>query len=71
MTSFDSACLPTALGSLPIVDPMEACCLMTQSFPAIPAWPQLPKRTYLENMYVQFSEGYPGRLSQMNSLCQY
>ena len=57
MISFEPACLPTALGSLPIVDPTEACRLMTQSFPAIPVWPQLPKRTYLENMYVQFSEG--------------
>jgi len=60
MTSFEPACLPTALGSLPFVDPAEACRLMTQSFPAIPAWPQLPKRTYLENMYVQFGEGLPG-----------
>ena len=60
MISFEPACLPTALGSLPIVDPTEACRLMTQSFPAIPVWPQLPKRTYLENMYVQFSEGLPG-----------
>ena len=60
MTPFDPGCLPSALGSLPIVDPAEACRLMTQSFPAIPAWPQLPKRTYRENMYVQFSEGLPG-----------
>lgn len=28
--------------------------------PGNPAWPQLPKRTCLENMYVQFSEGLPG-----------
>jgi hypothetical protein len=60
MTSFQPACLPTALGSLPLVDPLEACQLMTEFFPAIPVWPQLPKRTYLENMYVQFSEGLPG-----------
>jgi len=26
----------------------------------IPAWPQLPKRTFLENMYAQYSEGFPG-----------
>jgi methionine synthase II (cobalamin-independent) len=26
----------------------------------VPAWPQLPKRSYLENMYVQVSEGFPG-----------
>lgn len=26
----------------------------------IPPWPQLPKRSYYENMYVQFCEGLPG-----------
>lgn len=60
MTSFEPACLPTALGSLPFVDPTEACQVMLQFFPDIPAWPQLPRRTFLENMYVQFSEGLPG-----------
>jgi len=28
--------------------------------PELPAWPQLPKRSRLENMYAQFSEGFPG-----------
>lgn len=60
MTLLDPACLPAALGSLPVVDPDEACRMMLQSFAAIPAWPQLPKRTFLENMYVQVSEGLPG-----------
>ena len=27
---------------------------------AIPCWPQLPKRSYRENMYVQYAEGFPG-----------
>jgi methionine synthase II (cobalamin-independent) len=26
----------------------------------IPTWPQLPKRSFLENMYAQFSERFPG-----------
>jgi methionine synthase II (cobalamin-independent) len=26
----------------------------------IPAWPQLPRRSFKENMYAQFSEGFPG-----------
>ena len=26
----------------------------------LPVWPQMPKRSFLENMYVQFSEGFPG-----------
>jgi methionine synthase II (cobalamin-independent) len=28
--------------------------------PDLPAWPQLPMRSQLENMYAQFSEGFPG-----------
>lgn len=31
----------------------------------LPYWPQLPKRTKYENMYIQFSEGFPGiRINQ-------
>ncbi len=33
---------------------------MLKYFPDIPVWPQLPKRSFLENMYVQYSEGFPG-----------
>ena len=36
--------------------------LMLATTPEIPAWPQLPRRSYLENMYVQFTEGLPGRV---------
>ena len=53
-------CLPTAIGSMPQTDPKEACSLVAKYLPALPAWPQLPKRSRLENMYVQFSEGFPG-----------
>ena len=53
-------CLPTAIGSMPQTDPKEACSLVARYLPALPAWPQLPKRSRLENMYVQFSEGFPG-----------
>jgi len=53
-------CLPTAIGSVPHTDPKEACSLVTKYLPALPAWPQLPKRSHLENMCVQFSEGFPG-----------
>lgn len=38
----------------------EACSVVMKHLPAIPAWPQLPKRSPRENMYVQFSEGFPG-----------
>lgn len=52
--------LATAIGSMPNVEPREACSLVFKYLPEIPAWPQLPKRSFLENMYVQFSEGFPG-----------
>lgn len=51
--------LSTAIGSLPFVDATEACRVMTDILP-IPAWPQLPRRNFKENMYAQYSEGFPG-----------
>jgi hypothetical protein len=53
-------CLPTAIGSMPQADPKEACSVVAKYLPDLPAWPQLPKRSHLENMYAQFSEGFPG-----------
>jgi methionine synthase II (cobalamin-independent) len=52
--------LATAVGSMPNVDSREACSLVFSHLTEIPAWPQLPKKSFLENMYVQFSEGFPG-----------
>ena len=53
-------CLPTIIGSMPQVDATEACLQIVKYLPDIPAWPQLPARSSLENMYVQYSEGFPG-----------
>lgn len=53
-------CLPTAIGTMPQTDPDEACSIVGKFMPELPAWPQLPRRSPLENMYVQFSEGFPG-----------
>jgi methionine synthase II (cobalamin-independent) len=53
-------CRPTAIGSMPHTDPAAACSEVTRYLKDIPAWPQLPRRSFLENMYVQFSEGFPG-----------
>jgi len=53
-------CLPTIIGSMPQTDPKEACSLVAKYLPDLPAWPQLPKRSHLENMYAQFSESFPG-----------
>ncbi|TAK32395.1 MAG: methionine synthase [Chloroflexota bacterium] len=52
--------MATAIGSLPHVDPVEACSLVLSTLPDLPPWPQLPRRSFLENMYVQYSEGFPG-----------
>jgi methionine synthase II (cobalamin-independent) len=52
--------LATAIGSMPHVEPREACSLVLKYLSEIPAWPQLPKKSFLENMYVQFSDGFPG-----------
>ncbi len=52
--------LPTVIGSMPQKDPAEACQQVVRYLKDIPAWPQLPRRSYLENMYVQYSEGFPG-----------
>jgi methionine synthase II (cobalamin-independent) len=53
-------CLPTMIGSMPQTDPDDACRVVLRHLPAVPAWPQLPHRSPKENMYAQFSEGFPG-----------
>jgi hypothetical protein len=50
----------TAIGSLPHTDPGQACAVMLDALPEMPTWPQLPNRSFLENMYTQYSEGLPG-----------
>ena len=60
MSSIEFNCLPTIIGSMPHTDPHKACSLITRYLKDIPAWPQLPQRSFLENMYVQYSEGFPG-----------
>ena len=53
-------CLPTAIGSMPHTDPSEACSQILKYLKEIPVWPQLPRRSFKENMYAQYSEGFPG-----------
>ncbi len=60
MTDVRFGCLPTIIGSMPHTDPVEACSLITRYLKDVPAWPQLPRRSFRENMYAQFSEGFPG-----------
>jgi hypothetical protein len=60
MADTEFNCLPTIIGSMPQTDPVQTCSLITRYLKDIPAWPQLPGRSFLENMYVQYSEGFPG-----------
>ena len=60
MSSIEFTCLPTIIGSMPHTDPSQACSLVTHYLKEIPAWPQLPRRSFRENMYAQFSQGFPG-----------
>lgn len=57
---FEFRCLITGIGSLPFLDPKEACAYVAKYFKAIPFWPQLPRRSIKENMFNQFIEGFPG-----------
>jgi hypothetical protein len=60
MTDFSPNWLPFALGTMPHTDAAAAWKVITSLFAEIPFWPQLPRRSYLETMYVQFSERFPG-----------
>lgn len=56
---FDSAFATTGIGSFPHRDEKEVYPLILQNFPEIPFWPQFPKRSFLEGMVLQFSQGFP------------
>ncbi len=45
---------------MPQTNAAEACAVITRYLDSIPVWPQLPRRSFLENMYAQYSEGFPG-----------
>jgi methionine synthase II (cobalamin-independent) len=53
-------CRITAIGSMPHTDPKAACAEVSRYLKDFPAWPQLPERSFRENMCAQFSEGFPG-----------
>jgi len=68
MPYIEFGCLATIIGSMPHTDPSEACSLVTRYLKDIPAWPQLPNRSFLENMYVQYSQGFPGVVVKGDSI---
>lgn len=49
----------TVIGSWPFTDVDKITNIIKDNFIDIPAWPQLPKLNFFENMYVQYSEGLP------------
>ena len=58
MTTIPGNCRTTAMGILPHRDVDRALELAFSL--DIPFWPQLPKLSYYEDMYVQVSENFPG-----------
>ena len=55
---FEANCRTTAMGSMPHKDINKAMELALSM--DIPFWPQLPRITYYEDMFVQFSHDFPG-----------
>jgi hypothetical protein len=49
----------THVGSLPHVESAGLCERLAARLD-VPAWPQLPRRSFRENMYTQYSAGLPG-----------
>ncbi len=68
MPYIEFGCLPTIIGSMPHTDPFDACSQIIHYLKDIPAWPQLPNRSFLENMYAQYSQGFPGVVVKENSI---
>jgi len=56
---FQDFFIATGIGSFPHQGEKEVFPLIFQNFPEIPFWPQLPKRSFLEGMVVQYSQGFP------------
>ncbi len=68
MPYIEFGCLPTVIGSMPHTEPQGACSSITHYLKDIPVWPQLPKRSFQENMYVQYSQGFPGVVVKEDSI---
>jgi methionine synthase II (cobalamin-independent) len=52
--------MATGIGSLPLEDPDRAAALSLANLPEAPFWPQLPRRSFLELMDAQYTQGLPG-----------
>jgi hypothetical protein len=49
----------TGIGSVPSLGIQEACAHILERIPEMPYWPQFVKRSHLEDMVIQYSEGLP------------
>jgi hypothetical protein len=58
MIAFEARCGTTAMGIMPHTDVQRALELALSL--DIPFWPQLPKVSLFEDMYVQASQNFPG-----------
>ena len=58
--TFLPRCMAIAIGSLPQIEIESTLDLIAANLPEAPFWPQLPNRSFLEGMYVQYGEGLPG-----------
>jgi len=57
--SFSFNFMATGVGSVPFLDVDDTCQRILKIFPDIPFWPQFVKRSHLEDMSVQASQGLP------------
>lgn len=57
--AFEQPFVTTLVGSFPHPDSAALCPRLAREI-QIPVWPQLPRRTFRENMYTQYSAGLPG-----------
>lgn len=55
------------IGSMPHTNPKRAVELVFDFFPACPCWPQLPRKSVREGMYFQYSEKFPGIMTDESS----
>jgi hypothetical protein len=56
---FKNPFIATGIGSFPHLDEKEVLRLILENFSEIPFWPQLPRRSFLEGMVLQYSQGFP------------
>ncbi len=57
--TIEPRCAATAIGSMPHTEPETALDLVFRNIPNAPIWPQLCRRGLREQMEVQYSEGLP------------